>query len=126
VGTKRFAADGCEFVGLTGDSIIGVETEGDQGDENDRVGARLAVLRNQPAFDLQINLGGENLDAGGNADQGRNLESFQRADEGQNKDREQDRKSTRLNSSHEWISYAVFCLKNKNNTGGFNASVAVN
>src|SRR5438105_6432538 len=30
-----------------------------------------------------------------------------------------DRKSTRLNSSHEWISYAVFCLKKKkqnNNT----------
>src|SRR6266536_5941967 len=27
--------------------------------------------------------------------------------------REQDRKSTRLNSSHEWISYAVFCLKKK-------------
>src|SRR5438105_7152494 len=25
-----------------------------------------------------------------------------------------DRKSTRLNSSHEWISYAVFCLKKKN------------
>src|SRR6266536_4608270 len=24
-----------------------------------------------------------------------------------------DRKSTRLNSSHEWISYAVFCLKTK-------------
>src|SRR5207247_9027046 len=24
-----------------------------------------------------------------------------------------DRKSTRLNSSHEWISYAVFCLNNK-------------
>src|SRR5207247_2159043 len=24
-----------------------------------------------------------------------------------------DRKSTRLNSSHEWISYAVFCLKHK-------------
>src|SRR5438105_8621083 len=23
------------------------------------------------------------------------------------------RKSTRLNSSHEWISYAVFCLKKK-------------
>src|SRR5207247_11133435 len=23
----------------------------------------------------------------------------------------QDRKSTRLNSSHEWISYAVFCLR---------------
>src|SRR5438105_5228517 len=29
----------------------------------------------------------------------------------------QDRKSTRLNSSHEWISYAVFCLKKKNARG---------
>src|SRR5207247_10068956 len=27
--------------------------------------------------------------------------------------RRQDRKSTRLNSSHEWLSYAVFCLKRK-------------
>src|SRR5207247_3263734 len=27
-----------------------------------------------------------------------------------------DRKSTRLNSSHEWISYAVFCLKKKTTT----------
>src|SRR5207247_9554578 len=26
-----------------------------------------------------------------------------------------DRKSTRLNSSHEWISYAVFCLKKTRN-----------
>src|SRR2546427_532283 len=30
----------------------------------------------------------------------------------------QDRKSTRLNSSHSQISYAVFCLKKKNNTPG--------
>src|SRR5207247_6798556 len=29
---------------------------------------------------------------------------------------ERDRKSTRLNSSHEWISYAVFCLKKKKET----------
>src|SRR5207247_8582067 len=29
---------------------------------------------------------------------------------------EPDRKSTRLNSSHEWISYAVFCLKKKKKT----------
>src|SRR2546426_7238224 len=29
------------------------------------------------------------------------------------RDREQDRKSTRLNSSHLVISYAVFCLKKK-------------
>src|SRR2546430_4606363 len=28
----------------------------------------------------------------------------------------EDRKSTRLNSSHSQISYAVFCLKKKNNT----------
>src|SRR5207247_4554742 len=28
-----------------------------------------------------------------------------------------DRKSTRLNSSHEWISYAVFCWKKKTQTG---------
>src|SRR2546422_6706422 len=28
---------------------------------------------------------------------------------------EQDRKSTRLNSSHGYISYAVFCLKKKKN-----------
>src|SRR5258708_27281775 len=30
---------------------------------------------------------------------------------------EQDRKSTRLNSSHQIISYAVFCLKKKKRTG---------
>src|SRR2546422_4147810 len=29
-----------------------------------------------------------------------------------------DRKSTRLNSSHGYISYAVFCLKKKNNIAG--------
>src|SRR5258708_22205240 len=29
-----------------------------------------------------------------------------------------DRKSTRLNSSHQIISYAVFCLKKKNNKPG--------
>src|SRR5438105_7027455 len=30
----------------------------------------------------------------------------------------EDRKSTRLNSSHEWISYAVFCLKKKKDNDG--------
>src|SRR5258708_3850055 len=37
--------------------------------------------------------------------------------------RMQDRKSTRLNSSHQIISYAVFCLKKKNylqDSGGYN------
>src|SRR3989449_3563590 len=32
------------------------------------------------------------------------------------KDEARDRKSTRLNSSHGYISYAVFCLKKKKNT----------
>src|SRR2546429_931207 len=32
---------------------------------------------------------------------------------------EEDRKSTRLNSSHGYISYAVFCLKKKN-TNNYN------
>src|SRR5690242_21078823 len=36
-------------------------------------------------------------------------------DNSRNRDRE-DRKSTRLNSSHMSISYAVFCLKKKNKT----------
>src|SRR5207247_10059421 len=38
----------------------------------------------------------------------RRLQTERRAD-----GEHQDRKSTRLNSSHEWISYAVFCLKKK-------------
>src|SRR2546429_5796670 len=32
----------------------------------------------------------------------------------------EDRKSTRLNSSHGYISYAVFCLKKKNTNGRYN------
>src|SRR6185503_20491929 len=35
---------------------------------------------------------------------------------GRARSRQEDRKSTRLNSSHGYISYAVFCLKKKNNT----------
>src|SRR5690242_20854384 len=37
----------------------------------------------------------------------------QREEEGGEAGNEQDRKSTRLNSSHMSISYAVFCLKKK-------------
>src|SRR2546427_9027880 len=40
------------------------------------------------------------------ADQGAGMSAFHR----------EDRKSTRLNSSHSQISYAVFCLKKKNKT----------
>src|SRR2546422_6990314 len=35
------------------------------------------------------------------------------------RDRSRDRKSTRLNSSHGYISYAVFCLKKKTITGTY-------
>mgnify|MGYP006870600516 CR=1 FL=1 len=38
----------------------------------------------------------------------------------------QDRKSTRLNSSHITISYAVFCLKKKNNMGDHNSKSKTN
>src|SRR5256885_12609163 len=36
-----------------------------------------------------------------------------------------DRKSTRLNSSHLVISYAVFCLKKKNKYNSYNPSYSV-
>src|SRR5438132_10767088 len=36
-----------------------------------------------------------------------------------------DRKSTRLNSSHTVISYAVFCLKKKNKTEGLHAACGI-
>src|SRR2546430_9290733 len=39
----------------------------------------------------------------------------QAGDESQGRARGGDRKSTRLNSSHSQISYAVFCLKKKKN-----------
>src|SRR6267378_7452718 len=40
--------------------------------------------------------------------------------------RPEDRKSTRLNSSHVEISYAVFCLKKKNTSNETNANAAFN
>src|SRR5688572_31604356 len=37
----------------------------------------------------------------------------------------EDRKSTRLNSSHSQISYAVFCLKKKNNNTKYKPSYII-
>src|SRR2546430_13644960 len=37
----------------------------------------------------------------------------------------QDRKSTRLNSSHSQISYAVFCLKKKTNDAAFDLAPSI-
>src|SRR2546430_5139957 len=39
------------------------------------------------------------------------------------REKEKDRKSTRLNSSHSQISYAVFCLKKKNTSNSRSTSV---
>src|SRR5207247_9626334 len=49
------------------------------------------------------------LDVGGRGDKSFNDGAYAGAD----------RKSTRLNSSHEWISYAVFCLKKKKKTNTY-------
>src|SRR2546429_6700671 len=48
-------------------------------------------------------------------DQARVLERDGALGEDQRHEGELDRKSTRLNSSHGYISYAVFCLKKKKN-----------
>src|SRR2546429_6218202 len=47
------------------------------------------------------------------ADHGRPARTRDRRRRGIDEPRRQDRKSTRLNSSHGYISYAVFCLKKK-------------
>src|SRR2546430_5983221 len=39
--------------------------------------------------------------------------------------RQRDRKSTRLNSSHSQISYAVFCLKKKHTRAAINRSICL-
>src|SRR5258708_14881373 len=41
---------------------------------------------------------------------------WENAADARNSEKEKDRKSTRLNSSHQIISYAVFCLKKKKTT----------
>ena len=76
MGAIRFAADRRELICLAGDAVVRKETESDESDENDRIGARLAVFGNQSALNLQIDLRREYFYAGGNPDQGRNLESL--------------------------------------------------
>src|SRR2546422_7168234 len=46
---------------------------------------------------------------------GRGIEVYRRVQAPRSASRDRDRKSTRLNSSHGYISYAVFCLKKKKN-----------
>src|SRR5207247_8990482 len=57
--------------------------------------------------------GGNGDECDGDADGGRSSGSTDDHHAANEPDGDGDRKSTRLNSSHEWISYAVFCLKKK-------------
>src|SRR5258708_30255917 len=50
------------------------------------------------------------------AAQGRQQRAYQQLIHPHAADQKRDRKSTRLNSSHQIISYAVFCLKKKKKT----------
>src|SRR2546427_5720296 len=53
------------------------------------------------------------------------LTKFVSAVDAVNRREGRDRKSTRLNSSHSQISYAVFCLKKKNIKSQFNISMTI-
>src|SRR2546430_11310826 len=61
--------------------------------------------RNRKIHPLSLVSANEEKKAGGDALQSDRLNEHQ--------DEREDRKSTRLNSSHSQISYAVFCLKKK-------------
>src|SRR5207247_8560447 len=65
-----------------------------------------SVLSNRPGMDMSAH---ETLILEMNGDAGTSVEIGVK----DNTQSDEDRKSTRLNSSHEWISYAVFCLKKK-------------
>src|SRR2546422_3938111 len=95
-------------------------------------GAALASLRGDPAFDpardllilvddFAIPTGTFRLRSEGSAGGHNGLKSIEAALQSQLYPRLRigvgplDRKSTRLNSSHGYISYAVFCLKKKTN-----------
>src|SRR5437763_5551785 len=72
------------------------QLDGDDGEAVKKIGAK-----------------GARGDAGGEVDMGRRDDADVEAPVGVPADALQDRKSTRLNSSHRCISYAVFCLKKK-------------
>src|SRR5256886_12666456 len=72
--------------------------------------AQLAVhLIVHPVLQARRDRRGHLVDIGANGAQAAHPESWQLYEI----DRVRDRKSTRLNSSHSQISYAVFCLKKK-------------
>src|SRR5690242_21398247 len=60
-----------------------------------------------------VNGGRQKMKGAGTHDAGRNITADTIHDSDGSRRRKADRKSTRLNSSHMSISYAVFCLKKK-------------
>src|SRR5438105_10247886 len=74
----------------------------------DRIGVQLYTVRSEIAKDFEgslakvASIGYKEVELAGFKMKDGKISYFDR-----------DRKSTRLNSSHEWISYAVFCLKKK-------------
>src|SRR5690606_41539585 len=76
--------------------VIAVKQGGPNPDSNPRL---RAVMQNAKA----LNMPKTNVEA-----------AIKRASDKDTSNYDQDRKSTRLNSSHVKISYAVFCLKKKN------------
>src|SRR5262245_62580926 len=63
---------------------------------------------------LPISSAGASFSASDSASRGRHDRRIARPDRRRRSHPVEDRKSTRLNSSHLGISYAVFCLKKKN------------
>src|SRR3712207_8294246 len=82
---------------LSGEALSGEKGFGFDFDVTQRIAKEIKEI-----VDMGIEVGA--VVGGGNIWRGRN---------GEEMDRTTDRKSTRLNSSHANISYAVFCLKKK-------------
>src|SRR5699024_12003530 len=72
-----------------------------------------AILRSPSENDTEENSEDENNEPSTDGSNENELE-LNIVEEGSEENDETDRKSTRLNSSHVSISYAVFCLKKKN------------
>src|SRR5258708_18566969 len=81
----------------------------------DHVGARVAAGHRAAHVETRI---ARRLDPAGPqpSGEGGSRDAVPRADVAPQGRADEDRKSTRLNSSHQIISYAVFCLKKKKNT----------
>src|SRR2546428_4701528 len=102
---KHCLRPGNDFVGMGADELIGAL--------GNRDGALGVIAQGEARY---AERGGFFLDAARiGEDQSRAVQQTQKVEitDGRHQAELGDRKSTRLNSSHDQISYAVFCLKNK-------------